>query len=195
VRYSRLSRVRRQLGYEGPAPPWTDADKIALDSNYMAVDIVINWAADGLVLCFIHASVDLSPDDNDEHRKTTWTNWCGTPLMTLEQIQLLYRRLLVCIPQTGTTSRVFQILSNQQGRPLLMSWPPDQGQGPTGRDFAKLVVDIRIGVDIQSGNDAKTNCTRRYKSSQNIPAVVGSEVESIFILHGAWPHLFPVFRD
>lgn len=188
VRYSRLSRVRRQLGYDGPAPPWTDAEKIALDSKYMAVDIVINWAAEGLVLCFIHAIVDLTPNDNDEHHKTGWTNWCGTPLMTNEQIQLLYRRLLVCIPQTGSMSRVFQILSNHQDRPLLMSWPPDQGQGqgPTGRDFAKLVEDVQIGTGVPNGNDAKTSCTRRYKALQNMPALMGGEVESIFIPHGMY---------
>ena len=61
VRYSRLSRVRRQLGYNGPAPDWIDADKIAVDANYMAVDIVINYAADDLVPCSIQAVVDLMP--------------------------------------------------------------------------------------------------------------------------------------
>lgn len=159
----------------------------------MAVDIVINWAAEGLVLCFIHAIVDLTPNDNDERNKTGWTNWCGTPLMDGEQIQLLYRRLLICIPQSGVMSRVFQILSNQQDRPLLMSWPPDQGQGPTGRDFAKLVENVQIGTGTPNGNDAKTSCTRRYKALQNMPSVVGGEVESIFIPHGKpsspWPHV------
>lgn len=152
----------------------------------MAVDIVINWAAEGLVLCFIHAIVDLTPGDNDEQHKTPWTNWCGTPLMSLEQIQLLYRRLLVCIPQTGTMTRVFQILSNLPERHLLISWPPDQGQGagPTGRDFAKLVEDVQIGTGMPNGNDAKTSCTRRYKALQHMPAMMGGEVESIFIPHG-----------
>lgn len=50
----------------------------------MAVDIVINWAAEGVVLCFIHAIVDLAPNDNDEAHKTGWTNWCGTPVMDTE---------------------------------------------------------------------------------------------------------------
>jgi hypothetical protein len=185
VRYCRLSRVRRMLGHQGAGVPWTDAEKIALDSNYMAVDVVINWAAEGLVLCFIHAAVDLTPHDNDEHRKTGWTNWCGTPYMSMDQIQLVYQRLLVCVPQTGTMSRVFQILSNQQEKTLLMTWPPDQGQGqgPTGRDFAKSVVNVQIGTGVQAGNDAKTSCTRRYRSQQNMPSVLG-EVESIFIPHG-----------
>ena len=148
----------------------------------MAVDLVMNWAAEGLGLCFIHAVVDLTPNDNDEQNKTGWTNWCGTPSMGMEQIQLLYRRLLVCLPQTRNT-RVFQILANQPDRPLLMNWPPDQGHGPTGRDFAKLVEDVRIGTGPPSAKDAKTSCTRRYRSTQDMSATM-SEVESIFIPHG-----------
>ncbi|KAF9565221.1 hypothetical protein CPC08DRAFT_684180 [Agrocybe pediades] len=185
VRFSRLSKVRRQLGYEGPPPDWSEADKISFDKDYMAVDIVINWAAEGLVLCFIHATVDLTPGDNDESQKTDWTNWCGTPSMPLEQIQLLYRRLLVCIPQKDSMSRVFQILSNQRDKPLLMSWPPDSSQGPTSRDFAKLVENVQIGDGVPGGNDAKTSCTRRYKALQDMPPVFGGEVESIFIPHGS----------
>lgn len=150
----------------------------------MVVDIVINWAAEGLVLCFIHASVDLTPEDNDEVQRTEWTNWCGTPSMSMEQMQLLYRRLLVCIPQTGTMSRVFQILSNERDRPLLISWPPDPSQGPTSRDFAKLVENVQIGREVPGGNDAKTSCTRRYRALQDMPPVFGGEVESIFIPHG-----------
>ncbi|TFK72912.1 hypothetical protein BDN72DRAFT_869302 [Pluteus cervinus] len=185
VRFSRLSRVRRQLGHTGPGPSWSDAEKIAVDANFMAVDIVINWAAEGLVLCFIHATVDLHDSDNDENNKTGWTNWCGTPALTSDQIALLFRSLLTCVPQplSGTTSRVFQILANQPQRPLLMTWPPDQGQGPTGSDFSKLVEHVQIGSGIANNTDAKTSCTRRYKALQNMPAVAG-EVESIFIPHG-----------
>ncbi|KDR76327.1 hypothetical protein GALMADRAFT_247715 [Galerina marginata CBS 339.88] len=184
VRFSRLSKVRRHLGYDGPPPNWSEADKIALDKDYMAVDIVINWAAEGLVLCFIHATVDLTPNDNDESSKTDWTNWCGTPYMPLEEVQLLYRRLQTYIAQTGDMSRVFQILANQRDRPLLMSWPSDPSQGPTSRDFAKLVENVQIGSGVPGGNDAKTSCTRRYKALQNMPPVFGGEVESIFIPHG-----------
>jgi hypothetical protein len=81
---------------------FTDEDKVSFDEDYMACDLVINWAAEGLVLCFIHAVVgashyslsyhslplifqlDMSPQDNDEHNRTHWTNWCGTPRMTVE---------------------------------------------------------------------------------------------------------------
>ena len=60
----------------------------------MAVDIVINWAAEGLVLCFIHAVVNINPvDNNNEKHKSGWTNWCGTPVMDSNQAQLLYQQL------------------------------------------------------------------------------------------------------
>jgi hypothetical protein len=159
----------------------------------MAVDIVINWAAEGVVLCFIHAIVDLTPKDNDEAQKTEWTNWCGTPVMNLDQIQLLFRRLVVCIPPPGNMNRVFQILANEPNRRLMVSWPPDQGQGPAGRDFAKLVEDVQIGPGAPTGNEAKTSCTRRYKALQSMPAVAG-EVESIFIPHGTHSNILGVIR-
>jgi hypothetical protein len=151
----------------------------------MTVDIVINWAAEGVVLCFIHAIVDLTPRDNDEAHKSGWSNWCGTPTMNTEQLDLLFRRLLVCIPQHTNMNRVFQILANDPNRHLLISWPPDQGQGAGRKDFAKLVEDVQIGPGVPIGNEAKTSCTRRYKALQSMPAVVG-EVESIFIPHGKY---------
>lgn len=189
VRYSRLSRVRKVLGYQGPAQEWPDADKVAVDDNYMAIDIVINWASDGLVLCFMHAVVDLSPHDNDEHHKTPWTNWCGTPFMSMDQVQLLHSRLLSAVPQPLSMSRVFQILLNQPERSLCMSWPPDQPEpgGPISKDFAKLAQDVQISSGSASGTDAKTSCTRRYKAHQtmNFGVENAKEVESIFIPHGS----------
>lgn len=188
VRYSRLSSVRRQLGYEGPGPDWIDADKISLDRDYLAADLVINWAADGLVLCFIHAIVDLnSVADNDELNRSHWTNWCGTPWMPQEQIETLYRRFLMCSPQTGTMSRVFQILLNQGERPLVLSWPPDSGHGPSSRDFAKIVENVQNSAGESGGSDAKTSCTRRHKTTQDMHSVFGCQVESIFIPHGTSP--------
>ncbi|KAH9928603.1 uncharacterized protein B0H18DRAFT_1094113 [Fomitopsis serialis] len=188
VRYSRLSRVRRQLGYQGPTHEFADADKVSVDTNYMAVDLVINWASDGLVLCFMHAVVDLSPRDNDEHNKTPWTNWCGTPYMNTEQVQILYQRLLAVVPQPLSMSRVFQILLNLPERSLYMSWPPEHQEpgGPTSKDFARLAQDVQISNAVSSGTDAKTSCTRRYKAHQTMHfgGDNSKEVESIFIPHG-----------
>ncbi|KDQ57187.1 hypothetical protein JAAARDRAFT_35789 [Jaapia argillacea MUCL 33604] len=193
VRYSRLSSVRRQLGAQEPTNVWSDGDKIAVDANYMAVDIVINWAAEGLVLCFMHAVKDLTPYDNDPRYKTGWTNWCGTPQYSLSnaQVQLMFQRIYAHVPQTGNMDRVFQILSNEGGRTCLMSWPPPgQGHpdGPTAKDFARLAEEVQIGgTGAGATTDAKTSCTRRYKALQSINMGTGvvKEVESIFIPHGS----------
>ena len=154
----------------------------------MAVDIVINWAAEGLVLCFIHAVVDMNPvEDNNEQHKSAWTNWCGTPVMDSNQAQLLYQRLGEHVPNPGNMRRVFQILLNRPERPLWMSWPPDGStDGPTSRDFAKLAEEVLI-ANTTHASDAKTSCTRRYKALQ--PIYMGPEghkqVESIFIPYGS----------
>jgi hypothetical protein len=96
--------------------------------------------------------------------------------MGIQQIELLYQRLLVCIPQTTNPSRVFQILSNEDEKSLMLTWPPDQGQG---RDYAKLVEAVNIRPTEQTG--AKTSCTRRYKALQNMAM---GEIESIIVAHG-----------
>ncbi|KAH6913036.1 hypothetical protein BKA70DRAFT_1261695, partial [Coprinopsis sp. MPI-PUGE-AT-0042] len=184
VRFSRLQSVRRRLGFQESSVSWTGDDRITPDHDYLPVDIVINWAAEGLVLCFIHACVDLSPNDNDEHQKTGWSNWCETPELSQDQIELLLSRLLVCLPETSSISRVFQILANQPERQLLLSWPPGplQSTEATGHDFAKLVEDVTM--DLGSQTDAKTTCTRRYKALHDSLSF-GGEVESIFIPHGS----------
>lgn len=58
VRFLRLSAIRTALGASrSELAQWKDQERIAFDSNYLAADLVINWVADGLVLCFIHAIV------------------------------------------------------------------------------------------------------------------------------------------
>ncbi|KAH8117744.1 hypothetical protein DFH11DRAFT_1850561 [Phellopilus nigrolimitatus] len=209
VRYCRLSRVRRLLGWTASSPPYPPnfpVDRIAVDSDYMAVYLVINCVAEGLVLCFIHAVVDITPrEDNDEIRKTGWTNWCSTYGFEQEQACVLYQRLYDSVPppkiifqhDSDPPLRVFQILRNQADRPLVLSWPPEasflQGQytRPAAQDLARLAQHIQIGYSLCGGgeSDARTSCTRRYKSVQNVdvPTTEGTEslqVESIFIPHG-----------
>jgi hypothetical protein len=91
----------------------------------MTVDIVINWAAEGVVLCFVHAIVDLTPRDNDEAQKSGWSDWCGTPTMNTEQLDLLFRRLIVCIPQRTNMNRVFQILASDPEPVMALMHPLD----------------------------------------------------------------------
>ncbi|KAF8518198.1 hypothetical protein JB92DRAFT_2903838 [Gautieria morchelliformis] len=185
VRYSRLGRTRARLGYTGVHNKFTDEDKVSFDEDYMACDLVINWAAEGLVLCFIHAVVDMSPQDNDEVNRTHWTNWCGTPRMTVEHGNELYHALFHIAPHVSQgappPTRVFQILHNSTDRPTLFSWP---GEGYIPADYGRLANDVQIGG--ANGSDAKTSCTRRYKAQQVLDSADGSvrDVESIFIPHG-----------
>ncbi|KAM6504195.1 hypothetical protein JOM56_001138 [Amanita muscaria] len=182
IRFSRLSRIRRILGYNGPPHAWSDSESAVLDHNYMAADIVTNWAAEGLVLCFIHAANDVHSGDHDV-RKSNWGNWCATLDLNTRQVEHLYRALFMYIPRSNM-SRVFQILSNTPERALLLSWPPEQEPGgPTGREFAKLVETVEFG-NSPSLNDAKTNCARRYRSIRPLPYIADA-VESIFIPHGS----------
>ncbi|KAF8625538.1 hypothetical protein AX15_005305 [Amanita polypyramis BW_CC] len=185
IRFSRLSRIRRLLGYDEPPSPWPDTNRMAADPNYVVVDIVTNWAAEGLVLCFIHATADVNSNEGDEEKKAEWSNWCGTPAMDLPQIQRLYHALLMYIPHSNM-SRIFQILSNSHERTLLLSWPPDpvpNEGGPFGRDFAKLAETVEFGTS-PSLSDAKTTCTRRYRSMGSLP-FLAEAVESIFVPHGS----------
>ena len=59
VRYSRVGRIRKQLGFNGQIEHYPGQEKVIFDQDYLACDIVINWAADGLVLCFMHAVVGM----------------------------------------------------------------------------------------------------------------------------------------
>ncbi|KAG8885682.1 hypothetical protein FRB97_000125 [Tulasnella sp. 331] len=155
VRFLRLSVIRLEFGATtrdiGSFPGVTN---IIYDENYLTADLVINWVAEGVVLCFIHAIMDLSDNDNDAKSKTPWTNWCRTQLMDDRHCEALYRsvatpalshppgyerqkypanpenRALISTepvsPLTSHTShdRVFQIVKNDEHRPTLFSWPP-----------------------------------------------------------------------
>jgi hypothetical protein len=96
--------VKEKLGYDGPITSIIESEfpgsqKIVYDDTYMTLEIVINWAADhsdynhwggGVILCFLHAVIDIDPvADNDERHKTGWTNWCGTPLFEREVSSLV----------------------------------------------------------------------------------------------------------
>lgn len=67
VRFLRLSKIREQFGAPKDAlGTYPNQMKIAVDENYLQTDLVLNWVAEGVVLCFIHATVG-------EHGTTTGT--------------------------------------------------------------------------------------------------------------------------
>ncbi|KAI5985362.1 hypothetical protein EDD15DRAFT_2476516 [Pisolithus albus] len=187
VRYYRLPKVRRLLAYASLNQSWSDSDEASSSELYMPVDIVISWAAGGLVLCFIHAVPELELTNNIDHHRSPWTTWCGTPTMNASHLQLLYQRLQCCTPQPGVLRRVFQILTNSsnQDYQLLFSWPPDTSHEysnkPSAKDFARRAEGV-----LPSSHDAnvKTSCTKRWRIGGTMPAING-DVESIFIPHGS----------
>ncbi|KAL5526027.1 hypothetical protein ACEPAG_7365 [Sanghuangporus baumii] len=228
VRYCRLSRVRRLLGWSDnclPYPPTFPAERIAVDADYMAVYLVVNCVADGIVLCFIHAVVDIAPRaDNDEQRRTGWSNWCSTYGFDQEHAHALYQRLCetaITVPRNlaDPSLRVLQILQNQSDRDLIISWPPDSALAQdgyvdsVGNTLAQLAQQVQLGYSAgnEDGDDARTSCTRRYKSVQTVKlhTVSGSkilQVESILIPHGtiifachkvsdAYLNLYPSITD
>lgn len=172
VRFSRLSRIRRQLGHVAP-PSFPSSDQ---GNDYIGADIVINWVAEGLVLCFIHATIDIAIS-NDEHKSS---RTCGTPVMPQEELQSLSRSLLMCAPESSH-GRVFQILANTSARPLLLSWPPPQDGTSSDTDLADLAKSVDLNQDSSSTPPAKTHCTRRFKAFR---VIHGTEVESVYIPHG-----------
>ncbi|KIK63123.1 hypothetical protein GYMLUDRAFT_259868 [Collybiopsis luxurians FD-317 M1] len=168
VRFARLYHIRHRLGHDGPP---ASNDKLVADPNFLATDIVINWAAEGLVLCFIHAT-------NDE---SSWAqNLCGTPVLAQEQLQSLSRSLLMCAPESSH-GRVFQIMANASARPLLLTWPPSQDTS-SNKDIADLAKSVDLSAIGSSSSQARTNCTRRFKALRELH---GTQVESVYIPHGS----------
>ncbi|GAW10014.1 gata transcription [Lentinula edodes] len=158
VRFSRPSRIRRELRKDD----FRYSDKVYLDEDFIAVDLVINCAAEGLVLCFIHATPDIDPvSDNDERVKSSWSNWCSTPYISEEQLRHLSHNLLI---------------------PSLFTWPPPQ-EGSSEKDFTDLAKSVEFRQSGSSISQAKTNCTRRFKALQELHGT--DVVESVFIPHGS----------
>ncbi|KAG6915834.1 hypothetical protein DXG01_009620 [Tephrocybe rancida] len=191
VRFSRLSYARHALGCPAGRLPAQD-DKITLDATYMTVDLIIKSVAAHVILCFIHPVIDLSSGSHDEACKTPTRNWCGSPPLDPSQLQACYRALVSAVPQIGVGERVFQILGNGEGRPLLFSWPPDQGQSAlclSASDFAQLVRDVQFRASTCAGDssvsESKMSCMRRYHALQALPTAPGGVVGSIFIPYGS----------
>lgn len=103
------------------------------------------------------------------------------------------------VPHNGPDQslRVFQILKNIPNRPPILSWPPEnlvyqQGYvSPSADVLARLSQYVQIGNSLTTtpASDARTSCTRRFKSVQavDVPTSGGLktvQVSSIFIPHG-----------
>ncbi len=103
-RYSRVPRIRELLGAINP-PRDPEADRYVEDDSFVAIDIIINWIGDGMLLCFFHAIIDKAAEDNDEQHKSDWTNWCGTSggSFTLRQCDSLWKQVKATPRETVRT--------------------------------------------------------------------------------------------
>ncbi|WWC63411.1 uncharacterized protein I303_106012 [Kwoniella dejecticola CBS 10117] len=211
VRFARLSRIRTILG----CPPEEnefpiDADKFAEDDEYLILDLVLNWVADGLLLAFFHAIKDKDPVANNDPRllDAEWSNWCGTKVMPEEQIEALHRNISEKIPSSPSSnyppSRVFQLHystpSLEPSAPpappqLIFSWPPPRPIGvkvtPDGQYTAAEYCELMKGVDMDPSQlnagpgELRTNCTTRYGAQHSITTEgVYRHVTSVFIPYG-----------
>ncbi|GAC72843.1 hypothetical protein PANT_7d00306 [Moesziomyces antarcticus T-34] len=206
-RFSRVPRIRELLGAVDP-PRDPEADRYVEDESFVAIDIVINWIGDGMLLCFFHAIIDKVLEDNDEQHKSDWTNWCGTPgpSFTLRQCDVLWKQVKAVprepVPESGPV-HVFQIIEAHGDRKVLLSWPPPRffpreiEAGPNSDtatyndaayfadDFARLAQGVSIAPGSSSLSDANTSCTRRFRAKHTL-TTEGKvrSIESVLIPYG-----------
>ena len=208
-RYSRIPRIRELLGAVDP-PRDPEADRYVEDDSFVAIDIVINWIGDGMLLCFFHAIIDKALEDNDEQHKSDWTNWCGTPTgsFTPRQCDTIWKQVKAVpretVPDSGPV-HVFQVIEAGGDGRVLLSWPPPRlfsrpvesqlvTQSDTtvfhdgsyfADDFARLAQGVSIAPGSSSLSDANTSCTRRFRAKHTL-TTEGKvrSIESVLIPYG-----------
>ncbi|KAK8854676.1 hypothetical protein IAR55_003415 [Kwoniella newhampshirensis] len=208
VRFARLSRIRTILGCppeENDIPQ--DAAAYVEDSEYLILDLVLNWVADGLLLAFFHAIKDKDPDSNNDPAKAheEWSNWCGTKMLGNEQIETLHTNISKVIPIPPRTrfppDRVFQLhLANTElphhAPQLVFSWPPPRAPSVStvsdGLYNSAEYCEMMRGVEMDPSQltagpgEMRTNCTTRYGAQHSITTEgVYRHVTSVFIPYGS----------
>ncbi|KAJ9479750.1 hypothetical protein PHBOTO_003256 [Pseudozyma hubeiensis] len=208
-RYSRIPHIRELLGAVNP-PRDPEADRYVEDDSFVAIDIIINWIGDGMLLCFFHAIIDKAAEDNDEQNKSDWTNWCGNPTgsFTQHQCDTIWKQVKAtpreAFPESGP-DHVFQVIEAGEDSKVLLSWPPPRlfsrqvdadllAQSDTtafkdgsyfADDFARLARGVSIAPGSSSLSDANTSCTRRFRAKHTL-TTEGKvrSIESVLIPYG-----------
>ncbi|CED84071.1 GATA-4/5/6 transcription factors [Phaffia rhodozyma] len=204
VKFASVPLARQLLGCTNPEQP-KDGHYFLLEDNYLALDLVLNVAGDGIVLAFFHASVDKDPTlDIDKEIKSDWSNWCGTSFIRESMVKHLWNAmesLPVCQnPTPGVPAfpptRVFQILLASPDHDILFSHPPPRHPDSDRsivhldgsyfeEDFQRLLHEISLDLDSAPMSDAKTTCTKRFRAQHTL-ATEGClrHIESVFIPYG-----------
>lgn len=201
VRFARLSRIKIILGCPPEEMDLPDAvQKVVEDDEYLVLDIVINWAADGLLLAFFHAIKDMDPIANNDPARAHegWSNFCRTIHMSDEAIHSMSEgiSLTVRLPsrQRYPPTRVFQLYSSSPSQ-LLYSWPPPRPPGDPGKldglYNAAEYIELMAGVDMDPSalphppGEVRTTCSTRYGAKHSMTSEgVYRLVESVFIPYG-----------
>ncbi|SGZ01720.1 BQ5605_C033g11162 [Microbotryum silenes-dioicae] len=212
-RYSRVPRIRQMLGATEPETD-PEAKLIAYDSEYLSIDITTSWIGGGetgfgsgngdelrgAVLAFFHATADKDEArDNDESRRSHWSNWCGPrsedggyldQARCVELEAALARATSYNISSRhqslseGPPPHVFQII-NTDGHPIVTFPPPStpaHEYDPT--EYAALGQ--QVVNKPRPSHESRTSCTRRYRDKHPL-LKAGSlvSIESVVILYGA----------
>ncbi|CAO1629620.1 unnamed protein product [Jaminaea pallidilutea] len=144
-RYYRVPAIRKHLGCDNP-PTAEEAHMYVEDDRFLPIDIVLSMVGESVALCFFHAIINKSIQDNSEASKTDWTNWCGSrkELFDAEECDKIWTSVQSAKVQKERSfepqvspSHVFQILSMptapnpdtddlpiQDTPEVLFSWPP-----------------------------------------------------------------------
>ncbi|GAA5968126.1 hypothetical protein JCM3765_005858, partial [Sporobolomyces pararoseus] len=137
LRYSRLVGILRKLGCPD-VPTLPDADKYALDEDYLNLDLTTSWIAgngitrgtgsdggsggggnlgNGAVLAFFHVVGDKDHvKNNDQFERGDWTNWCGVQVDEHRYFTPTRCQALVDVLEriTSSTSRPSTALSAEE---------------------------------------------------------------------------------
>jgi hypothetical protein len=154
--------------------------------DYEPTNIVLNWVAHGVALCFLHTA------QTEAASSHAWAA-CMTPNLTDIDLRSLHNSLVgdkvskLHFPTDSRTECVFQIFENTPERRPLLTWPLQGRLVPewTSTDYIHAAAD----VGMESTNkpaDARTNCTHRYQKQKTITTNVWGETElrSALIPHG-----------
>lgn len=185
TRFSSFERIRQIVNHRGPPPAWTVAE--TGDQEYMVVELVVNLAADGVALCFLHTYPSLRRLDPHAMEHARRQSSCGGRDV-IPDVHALFQRLHQTVAPPSRTGRVLQILAHTPARQLLMSWPSGGHYSAVAEEFAQLASSAKIDDSDPSTGRPPLSCLQRFKSEGHVHwREEGGPhfVESVYTPHGS----------
>ena len=158
--------------------------------EYAALDVVINWVADGMALAFFHTVDDAAGVPSAG---------CGTPagMFDAAQCAKLWRQVAShygTAPRRRRLFHVFQVLTCPQEPDVLFSWPPprlernvlDTEATYAADEFARLAHGIQNETGAPADGASSSSCTRRFRAMHNLVASGRTRsIASVLIPYGS----------